>query len=109
MPLRPGWPLLSSLVDRQHCQRLLGGMALESSDIKILLRNFVIEVAIYALLVVVYFFLVLRLLGKPLESLFENNIVLYAFVALFLIVAQGVLLDGVTTFLINRLGLVRLE
>jgi len=74
-----------------------------------LLRNFAIEVAIYAVLVVAYFFLVLRLLGKPLERLFENNIVLYAFVALFLIVAQGVVLDGVTSFLINRLGLDRLE
>jgi hypothetical protein len=84
-------------------------MTLERSDIKILLRNFAIEVAIYTLLVVVYFFLVLRLLGKPLETLFEENIVLYAFVALFLIVAQGVLLDWVTSFLINLLGLDRLE
>jgi hypothetical protein len=82
---------------------------LKTSSAKVLLRNFAIEVAIYAVLVVVYFFLVLRLLGKPLESLFETNIVLYAFVALFLIVAQGVVLDGVTSFLINRLGLDRLE
>jgi hypothetical protein len=84
-------------------------MSLETSDIKILLRNFAIEVAIYTLLVVVYFFLVLRLLGKPLETLFKDDIVLYAFVALILIVAQGVLLDWVTSFLINRLGLDRLE
>ncbi|MGD8623745.1 MAG: hypothetical protein PVF47_14530 [Anaerolineae bacterium] len=82
---------------------------METSDIKILLRNFAIEVAIYTLLVVVYFFLVLRLLGKPLETLFKDDIVLYAFVALILIVAQGVLLDWVTSFLINRLGLDRLE
>jgi hypothetical protein len=84
-------------------------MPLETTNAKILIRNFAIEVAIYALLVVVYFFGVLRLLGKPLERLFESNIVLYAFVALLLIVAQGVLLDGVTSFLINSLGLDRLE
>jgi len=84
-------------------------MTLKVSNVRVLLRNFAIEVAIYAVLVVVYFLLVLRLLGKPLETLFQNNIVLYAFVALFLIVAQGVVLDGVTSFLINRLGLDRLE
>ena len=84
-------------------------MTLKASNVRVLLRNFAIEVVIYAVLVVIYFLLVLRLLGKPLERLFENHIGLYAFVALFLIVAQGVVLDGVTSFLINRLGLDRLE
>jgi hypothetical protein len=74
-----------------------------------LIRNFAIEVIVYAMLVIVYFFLVLRLLGDPLEQLFSTNLVLYAFVALGLIVAQGAVLEVVTSFLISRLGLERLE
>jgi hypothetical protein len=82
---------------------------MESSDARALVRNFVIEVLIYAVLVVAYFFLVLRFLADPLEELFQNNLVVYAFVALGLIVAQGVVLEFITSFLINRLGLERLE
>lgn len=74
-----------------------------------LIRNFAIEVLLYAALVVVYFFLVLRFLGDPLEELFSTNLILYAFVALGLILAQGVVLEFITSFLITRLGLERLE
>jgi hypothetical protein len=81
---------------------------MENSEIKALIRNFAIEVLVYAVLVVIYFFLVLRLLAQPLLELFENNLTLYAFVALALIVVQGVVLEFVTSFLIDRLGLERL-
>jgi hypothetical protein len=74
-----------------------------------LIRNFVIELIIYALLVVGYFYLVLRLLGEPLRTLFDRNLVLYAVVALALIVAQSVLLEVITSFLLSRLKLERLE
>ena len=74
-----------------------------------LIRNFAIEVVIYGALVVVYFFLILRFLAEPLANLFEENLVVYAFVALGLIVAQGALLEFVTSFLLDRLGLDRLE
>ena len=74
-----------------------------------LIRNFVIEVLIYGVLVVGYFILVLRLLAGLLNGLFEGNLALYAFVALGLIVAQGALLELVTSFLVSRLGLERLE
>ena len=74
-----------------------------------LLRNFAIEVIVYSALVVGYFFLVLRLLGDPLDRLFDGNLVLYAFVALGLIVAQGAALEFVTSLLLTRLGLDRLE
>ncbi len=82
---------------------------MENPRIWILIRNFVIELIIYGLLVVGYFFLVLRLLGEPLRTLFERNLVLYAVVALALIVAQSVLLEAVTSFLLSRLKLERFE
>ena len=81
----------------------------ERSDLKLLARNIVIEVVLYSLLVVAYVFLVLRLLGEPLKKLFDSNLVLYAFVALALIVVQGAVLETITSFLLDRLRLERLE
>lgn len=78
-------------------------------SLRALLRNFIIEIIVYAGLVVGYFFLVLRILGEPLQALSSRSLVLYAFVALGLIVAQAVVLDLVTSFLIDRLGLDRFE
>ena len=82
---------------------------MNNSNAGTLLRNFVIEVLVYAMLVLGYFLLVLRFLGKPLEQLYANHLTVYAFVALALIVVQGVVLEFVTSFLIDRLGLERLE
>lgn len=82
---------------------------MRNSRIRILLRNFAVEVLIYAALVVGYFVLVLRVLGEPLKRLFMDNLTLYAFVALALIVVQGAILDLLTSFLISRLGLESLE
>lgn len=82
---------------------------MENPKIWILIRNFVIELIIYGLLVVGYFYLVLRLLGEPLRALFERNLVLYSVVALGLIVAQSVVLEAVTAFLLSRLKLERFE
>jgi hypothetical protein len=84
-------------------------MVLKKASVKKLIRNFAIELLIYAVLVVGYFLLVLRYLGDPLKELFDGNLVLYAFAALGLIVAQGVALEAITTFLLNQLGLERLE
>jgi glycerol uptake facilitator-like aquaporin len=78
-------------------------------SIRTLVRNFVIEMVIYAVLVVGYFYLALRLLGNPLKHLFTENLVLYAFVALILIVAQGILLEVLTSTIVNWLKLERLE
>ena len=82
---------------------------MKNAEVRALIRNFAIEVLVYSILVVGYFFLVLRFLGEPLEKLYTNNLTLYAFVALGLIVVQGAVLEIVTSFLINRLGLERLE
>lgn len=78
-------------------------------EIRRLIRNFAIEVLVYAALVLGYFLLVLQFLGQPLARLFSDNLVLYAVVALVLIVAQGVVLEAVTSFIMGLLGLDQLE
>lgn len=82
---------------------------MEKREVRVLIRNFAIEVLIYAAFVVGYFLLVLRLLGEPLRELFANNLTLYAVAGLALIVVQGVVLEFLTSFLVNRLGLERLD
>ncbi len=67
------------------------------------LRVFAIELAIYAILVTIYFFLVLHLLGGWLYRLETQHRVTYAIVALLLIVGQAVVLDAVTTLLLRFL------
>lgn len=74
-----------------------------------ILRNFGIELVLYAALIIVYFLLVLRYLIVPLTFLYSTNPPFYAVLSLVLIVAQAVVLESVTSFLINRLGIERLE
>ena len=76
---------------------------------KLLLRNFAIELLVYGILVVAYFFIVLRSLGPWLTDLFYNDLRLYAVAALASIVVQAVFLEWITSFLIERLGQERLE
>ncbi len=67
------------------------------------LRAFAMELAIYAVLVTGYFFLVLHLLGEWLYHLETQHRYLYAVVALLLIAGQAVALDAVTTVLFRLL------
>ena len=67
------------------------------------LRVFAIELAIYAVLVTIYFFLVLHLLGNWLYRLDMQHRILYAVVALLLIAGQAVVLDALTTVLFRFL------
>jgi hypothetical protein len=67
------------------------------------LRAFAVELAIYSVLVTVYFFLVLHLLGEWLYHLEAQHRYLYAVVALLLITGQAVALDAVTTLLFRLL------
>ena len=67
------------------------------------LRAFVIELAIYSVLVIIYFFLVLHLLGEWLYGLETQHRYVYAAVALLLIAGQAVALDAVTTLLFRFL------
>lgn len=76
---------------------------------KRLLRNFLIELVLYGLLLTAYFYFVLRYLGRPLFDLFHLNPLIYAGATLLLIVVQSVLLERVTSYLIRWSGLERLE
>jgi hypothetical protein len=67
------------------------------------LRAFLIELAIYALLVVVYFFLVLHFLGGWLHGLETHYRYTYAGTAILLIIGQAVVLENVTTLLLRIL------
>ncbi len=64
-----------------------------------------LELVLYTVLVVVYLLLILRLFENELVVLFKSNPVLYALLALGLMVFQGLFLETVTTFLIDRLEL----
>jgi hypothetical protein len=76
---------------------------------KVLIRNFVIEIVIYGIFVTLYFFLVLQFLSIPLKDLYDENLYLYAAVSLLLIVLQAILLERLTSFLLDRIGLRRFE
>jgi len=65
------------------------------------LRSFLLELGVYTALVTVYFFLVLHFLGQWLKHLFDTNKLVYAIVALLLIIGQGVVLEMVTTKLLK--------
>ena len=67
------------------------------------LRVFAIELAVYAVLVICYFFLVLHLLGEWLYRLETQHRYTYAGVALLLIAGQAIVLDTVTTLLFRLL------
>ena len=64
-------------------------------------RRFLLELAVYAALVISYFFLVLHFLGDWLKHLFDQRRTLYAITALGLIVSQGIALEMVTTTLLK--------
>ncbi|MEY2480356.1 MAG: hypothetical protein QOI04_1283 [Verrucomicrobiota bacterium] len=63
------------------------------------LRAFFIELIVYSVLVVGYFFFVLHFLAGWLEQLDKHHIKIYALVAIALIIGQAVLLEAVTTML----------
>ncbi|MBN2043771.1 MAG: hypothetical protein JW757_02025 [Anaerolineales bacterium] len=74
-----------------------------------LLRNFVIELIVYGILIAIYFYVALRFLANPLAALFGNNLAAYAVISLGLIVVQAVFLEFVTSLLFDYLGLHRLS
>jgi hypothetical protein len=76
---------------------------------RIVIFHFAIELVVYGLLVFVYFYLVLRLLNGVLARLFQTNLHAYGLLGLGLIVAQGLLLELVTSFIVNQLHLERME
>ena len=67
------------------------------------LKAFLIELAVYAVLVVGYFFLVLHLLADWLYQLAIHHRYVYALTAILLIIGQAVVLEALTTFLLRLL------
>ena len=65
------------------------------------LKSFLLELIVYSVLVVGYYFFVLHFLGDWLAGLFDHKRNVYAAVALLLILAQGILLENVTTALLK--------
>ena len=78
-------------------------------DKRTLVRNLVIELVVYGILLTLYVILVLQWLVIPLLETFHNNLLLYSFLSLVLLVAQAVLLEQLTSFLLERLGLKTFE
>jgi hypothetical protein len=70
---------------------------------KTTLKSFLIELVIYAVLVLAYFFVVLHFMGGWLERIFIEERKTYAFLALILMVGQGFLLEAVTTSLLRAI------
>ena len=80
---------------------------MKKTNLKVLIRNLAIELLVYSVLLVAYFFVVLQYLGDSLTDLFNNQLTLYAFLGLGLIVVQAVFLETVTSYLIRLLRLDR--
>ncbi|HDD54846.1 MAG TPA: hypothetical protein ENG59_01215 [Chloroflexi bacterium] len=70
-----------------------------------LFRNLIVEIIIYSLLIFGYYLLVLRWLGEWIASIFNSNLILYAWAGLGLIFVQAVLLDFATSFLMKFIKL----
>lgn len=68
------------------------------------LKLFLLEMAIYITLVTVYFFTVLRYLTETILNYFENDLRVYAVLALALIVGQGIVFEFVTRTIIDNIG-----
>jgi hypothetical protein len=81
---------------------------MERPSLRTLIRSLIIELIVYAALLVGYFLLVLRFLAAPLARLFDGNLALYGIASLALIVAQGVALEALTAWLMRVLKLDRL-
>jgi hypothetical protein len=70
-----------------------------------LLRSVLLELAIYAPLVTLYFIIVIRLAGPIFTNLFNQSLIAYAFFATLTVVLQGILLEALTSWLLRRIGL----
>ena len=68
------------------------------------LKGFVVQLAIFAALVVSYFFLVLNFLSHWLKDVFDQNRLVYALVAWALIAVQAVVLEVIAAALVKTVG-----
>ena len=77
----------------------------QDPSLRPLLRSILLEIAFYAPIVAVYYWLILRFAGDKLTSLYQQSLSLYAIAATLAIVGQGVLLEMLTSWLLRRFGL----
>jgi len=70
-------------------------------DKKRFVRSFLVELVVYAILVVGYFYLVLHFLGTWIKTIYDQDKGLYAVVALALMIGQGIVLEIVTSGLLK--------
>jgi len=68
---------------------------------KQVLRPFLIELVLYAVFVLVYFFGVLHVLGSWLGELFEHKRELYAAITILLVVVQAAGLELLTSWILR--------
>lgn len=70
-------------------------------NLKDIFKSFSIELPVYAVVVAIYFYLVLHFLGARLNYMFEHERTWYALLSLLLIIAQGVVLESLTRALLR--------
>jgi len=70
-------------------------------ELKGTIQTIALEVVLYGLLVGAYYLLVLHLLGNFLEQTYKDSRQTYAALALGLIIAQGLVLEILTRFLLS--------
>ena len=81
---------------------------MKKSNVSNFIRTLVIELTIYGFLLVIYFLVVLQYLDGFLTNLFHTQTWTYAFLGLGLIVAQAVVLEKFTSYLLQWLRLDRI-
>ena len=75
-----------------------------TTEMKLIVRKFVIQLLIYAVILALYFTLILRHLGDPLTELFNQSLLVYAGASLLLVVMQALFLDTLLHFIFKKLG-----
>ncbi|NOZ06415.1 MAG: hypothetical protein GXP41_08715 [Chloroflexi bacterium] len=82
---------------------------MSSSEMREYLKKLAIELLVYGVLVIAYFFLVLRFLGEPLFALSKQHLLGYALLSLMLVFLQTAGMDYLTTWISGRLHVVSPE
>ncbi len=85
------------------------GEVLGPTELRRIARSVAVQLLIYVTLVTTYSIIAFRFLKTPLATMFENNLFLYAIAAVVLVMAQGTLLEQLTSFLLDRLRLERFD
>ncbi len=75
-----------------------------TQNVKLLIRNFVIELLIYAVVLMAYFTFVLRRLDEPLTAFFHQSLSTYAAAGLLLIIIQSLFLNSLMERITKWLG-----